>query len=685
MSKIEKNILLILKILTFLIPFSLILVCPRYFCPFNLFFPYITGKAIFFRILVEISFALILILLLRNLQYLPKKEEYIFWSSILLAIVLLLTVPFSIRPYLSFWGNAERMEGYWGLIHFFMWFWVLYILFKIVPNFKKTIFYSFLIVLYIVSLIEISQRLQGTIRPDSTFGNPTYVGFFSVLIFFLCLYFLKNSTKFEKPFIFMGIIFSLLNIIISATRGSLLALLIALPTSLLYYFLSSKTKLLTKIIVSLSIFIFLLFFFLLINSQYAQYLGILKRTYDTLRNPATYMARWLAWGIFLNAWKERPIFGYGLENSPIAYFKSFNPEIFNYEEVIFDRPHNKYIEILATTGIFGAIFWLIFFASIFHSIFRNLTNNYEKAVLLGLFLGYLGQNLTLFDIQASYLPFFFGLSLLSPLYAFEKKKVIQNISLKILIFSLLFFGIFINLFHFYIVREIINAIHAPYPLGLHKFKHLISFNTNFIPEIATMAHRYLETNIARVENLSEANDFTEIYYRAFKKDPYDPRIQNMLILHLSRLINAKKISNLDYSFEYNLVLYIYGTYLKIYPNYLDLKLDYAKFLQSMGEYEKALRVLEEIRTIYRESPRVYFLLANLYYLLNKKDIALSLIKETISRGHKPQNQIQYLIVLRILKDTSPGWFKEVLNEYQKNFPGTSSIEILEKVLKETSN
>ncbi len=680
MKKEDKYILFFIKLLVFIIPFSLILVCPRYFCTFNLFFPYITGKGIFFRILVEIAFALTLILLLRNLQFLPKNNDYVFWSSVLLAIGLLFLIPFSIRPYLSFWGNAERMEGYWGLIHFLMWFWILYILFKIEPNYKKTVFYSFLIVLYIVSLIEISQSLQGIIRPDSTFGNPTYVGFFSVLMFFICLYFLKNSSIFEKIFIFLGIFFSLLNIIISQTRGSVLALLIAIPAALLYYFLSSKTKIWIKISVILFILSFLALFYLLINSPYAEYLGILKRLYDTLKDPRAYMSRWLAWGIFLNAWKEKPLLGYGLENSPIAYFKAFNPEIFNYEEVIFDRPHNKYIEILVTTGILGGIFWLIFFISIFYAIFKNLNNNYEKAILFGFFLGYLGQNLTLFDIQASYLPFFFGLSLLSQSSLFQGKKAIRNISLRILIFGLLFLGLFINLFHFYIVREIINAITSPYPLGIAKFQHLISFNTNFIPEIATMAHRYLEGNISKVETLEEVNDFTKIYVRAFKKDPYDPRIHNILILHLSRLLNAKQKIGLDYTPEYNLILKVYESYLKIYPNYPDLQLDYAKFLQSMGKYEEALKILENVKVKYRESPRVVFMLANLYHLLGKKDIAFELIKETIARGLRPQNQIQYLIVLRILKDTAPDWFEEILNEYKQNFNDTSSIEILKKAL-----
>ena len=74
MAQEEKSILFLIKIILFLIPFSLLLVCPGSFCSFNLFFPYITGKAIYFRILIEIAFALTLILILKNINYLPKKH-----------------------------------------------------------------------------------------------------------------------------------------------------------------------------------------------------------------------------------------------------------------------------------------------------------------------------------------------------------------------------------------------------------------------------------------------------------------------------------------------------------------------------------------------------------------------------------------------------------------------------------
>ena len=575
------------------------------------------------------------------------------------------------------------MEGFWGLFHFILWFLVLYVVFRIDPDYKKTLFYSLLIVHYIVSLKEISQYLQGTVRPDSTFGNATFVGFFSVLMIFISLYFLKGSDKLEKLLILVAILFALGNIFISETRGSILALGIAIPISLLYYFLFSEVKITYKILVIILIFLLIIFSYIFINSEYSKYIPGIRRVYDTFRDPRAYMARYLAWGIFLKAWKEKPLIGYGLENSPIAYFDNFNPEIYNYEEVIFDRPHNKYIEILVTTGLIGFLFWLIFILSIFYSIFKNLEDRYLKSVMLGFILAYLGQNITLFDIQASYIPFFFGLSLLTPPFKLdEKRKSFERLSLQILIYGLLTIGVLLNLFHFYIVYTIITAIDSPFPKGLIIFERLISYNTQFVPEIAVMTSRYLEANIGKVNSINDINRVTEIYLKALNKDKYDARIYNILTVHLSRIVNAKRKVGLDYSYDLNLLFKIFEQYMKTYPKYPDIQMEYANILQSLGEYEKARKILESLKINYKDSTRIIYLLANLYYQLGDKEKALELLRENFTRRFYPQTPLQYLIAIRILYKTGN---KEeaikLINEYKTKFNDPSSLNILNEILK----
>jgi len=665
----EKNILFLIKVLLFLAPLSLILVCPGYFCPFNLFFPYITGKAIFFRIIVEISLLLMFFFLISNKQYFPKfqKSDILFWISVIFILGIIFVNIFSLRPYLSFWGNAERSEGVWGLLHFIIWFWLLWIVFKIDPNFKKTIFFSFLIALYIISFIQIQLFLKAWIdfkagkpadlRPSSTLGNATYVGFFGNLMLFLCLYFLKNSNKAEKFYIFIGIILSIISILFSQTRGAILGISFALFAFFIYYFLTSKTKSSIKI---LSLFLIILLFFgfyQFLKTPYALKIPGINRISESLQNPASYMPRLISWQIFLDAWKSRPIFGYGLENSPIAYFKHFKPEIFNYEEVIFDRPHNKYIEVLVTNGIIGALCWLLLYLGFLSYIFLNEKDSYLRASLLGFFVGYLVQNFTLFDIQASYLTLFFGYALLSLKEENIKKEKINEahiLPLQTLVTGLITLAVIYNFYSFYIVYKIIVFLRDNnFSSGLETIKDLANRKSPFLPEIALMASRYFEDNLDKVNSVDQINDLLNVYYKAFELDPYDTRIYNILQFNLVRLYNLKKMNNLDTS-EYEKELEdLFQRYINLYPKVLDFKLQYVEYLKIKGDTNTALRYLESIdkKEIKGNFKYIFGYLSSLNSLSKEKAFVF-LDEVLVVDKTYPRNQFEYLIVIKVLKDNN---------------------------------
>jgi len=64
----------------------------------------------------------------------------------------------------------------------------------------------------------------------------------------------------------------------------------------------------------------------------------------------------------INAWKEKPIFGWGLENYKWGFLKHFIPDMVNNNpnDITFDRVHNMPLEILATTGIVGFVAYTYF-------------------------------------------------------------------------------------------------------------------------------------------------------------------------------------------------------------------------------------------------------------------------------------------------------------------------------------
>ena len=74
------------------------------------FFPYISSKTFYFRLIIEIAFGLYLWIVFKNASFRPK------WSWIERALVIYVAIVFvtsliGINFYRSFWGNVERGEG----------------------------------------------------------------------------------------------------------------------------------------------------------------------------------------------------------------------------------------------------------------------------------------------------------------------------------------------------------------------------------------------------------------------------------------------------------------------------------------------------------------------------------------------------------------------------------------------
>src|SRR6185437_12185530 len=100
------------------------------------------------------------------------------------------------------------------------------------------------------------------------------------------------------------------------------------------------------------------------TSSIAQHLPtVLLRLAST--NPAgSDESRTMQWRAAIEAFKDRPLLGYGLENHHLAWSAHFDPDIQRVDTEIFDRTHNQFLEVLATTGIVGSVAFLAIWLAI---------------------------------------------------------------------------------------------------------------------------------------------------------------------------------------------------------------------------------------------------------------------------------------------------------------------------------
>ena len=538
---------------------------------------------------------------------------------------------------------------------------------------------------FLISLQEIYQKFSLHVsRPFATLGNADYIGFFSLLVIFLCFYFYREE-KSKSGKIVIGLL-ALVNLgamIASETRGSILALGAAgifLIIALISISIKDKRR---KLAFFGLVIVFVVGFYGLVKSPIAEHLPGINRLHTTLQSNSSYIARLIAWQIFLRASLVHPIAGYGLENEPIAYFDKFEPRIFNYEQVIFDRPHNKYIEILVTTGLIGTIFYLIFYGSILTDLLAE-DDKTKKYILISLFLAYLFDNFILFDMQASYLLFFFGLALIARPVQLEKPKTNEHqLSLKILISGLVGLGLLFNIYNVYILSRIIANLNLPPEEALANYDQLANYAGPYLEEEAIIVSNYFKGNIKNINNLAELNLIKDVFRKAYARDPYDIRIVSNYATFLGQMVDIEKANHLPDQADLNQAKIVFEQAVKQFNHFPDLYLNYAIFLHQTNNDARAYQLTVETEKYYKNYPGGLVLTAEVMSLLNKNKEALALIEQAEAKGYQPSQNLQTgLITLRVyIRNKKINQANQLLRQLLKNNPDPKTQATIIQVVK----
>ena len=413
------------------------------------FFPFVTPKTIYFRILVEIIFAAYLFLAMSFSQYRPRIN--ILAISIFLFIgVLVLTSYLGINFERSFWSTYERMTGLFTMFHLLAFFIILTSVFQKREDWEKILATS-IIVGVLLSLYVLLTSQQLSTRGGGTIGNTSFMATYLLFdIFFAIILFLVKRGDWR---IFSGISLAILlpTLLTSSARGAIISFSGGLVLLFLGYLIFSEKKILKRTGI-------VLIFFLII-------LGIILAIYQPLfvKNKIKAISRDMEprFIVWKKAWKgflERPIFGWGPENFNVVFLKFFNPCMFLGEcggEIWFDRVHNVILDTLITTGIVGILSYLLIFAIAIFCLLKACLKTKGNDIFLPLGMAillivYFFQNLLVFDMISSYTVFFLSLGFISFLVK-KKENLSQDSSEKqinpffgslILIFTifLLYFG-----------------------------------------------------------------------------------------------------------------------------------------------------------------------------------------------------------------------------------------------------
>ena len=413
-------------------------------------FPYVVGKALWTRTLIEIAFGLWVILLLRDSSYRFPKSWTLAVLGVYVLIALLATV-FSVSITRSLWSTYERMQGWVDLAHWATFVVILVSTHRTWAHWRALLNFNLGVAIVIGLLgltqlfdIRVFEYLQYRNRLDITLGNPTYVGGYMLVSFFIASAFLAESfldrsasetrgravnrrrrrraqrggglsaippENLWRAFWVAAIALTLVMVFLSGTRSAAVALAAGVLVFGVGYSLWGGSQQLrraaigtTAVIAALALVV--LIFILVRAGTDVERIDLpgtmIERLLNTGVRDRSVEGRIIAAQIGWEAFLDRPLLGWGPENYTVGYDRHVVPEVFAKGATSFDQAHNKLIEELTTKGLLGLVGYLalwVTMAVVFVRKVRYLARGQQAfSFLIGAALiGYFTQNLFLFD------------------------------------------------------------------------------------------------------------------------------------------------------------------------------------------------------------------------------------------------------------------------------------------------
>lgn len=386
-------------------------------------FPFIVGKYSFFRTTVDLS----LIFFLLGLLFAPDSKIYeerilkLFKSPIFIAVsvftlMFLLAGFFGVNPSFSFWSNFERGEGGLQILHLYLFFSLLTILFKDKKNWNLLFWISIIAALLVVfygvgaslkyndaemitrniggveqkefsgkggPLYQTFKNFMGPnfnepgYRFSGSIGNSSYAAAYFIFAMFYSCYLLvsrKDLKSFGSIVLMVLAAIFILFFFLSATRGAFVGLLIGILSSLVYLaWISKKWRKYIFISAFALIVVFSLGIYSYRNFESFRKISV-ARIFDISISAQTFQHRAIMWKIAWDGFKERPLLGWGPENYTNVFDQHYNTNYYTPGQGMgawFDRAHSVIFDYLSETGIMGLISYLSIFVAFYWMFFKK--------------------------------------------------------------------------------------------------------------------------------------------------------------------------------------------------------------------------------------------------------------------------------------------------------------------------
>ena len=393
----------------FLIPLAPLIVANGFF------FPFITGKALYFRALVEVAFVAWVALAFLDKEYRPRFS----WIGVaVLAFVawMFIADALAINAVKAFWSNFERMEGWVLLAHLLGFFFASSAILRVGKRWRAWFLTSLAVSVIICghALLQLAGVVpihQGSTRIDASLGNSAYLAIYLLFTTFVAgwLALTEERVWLKWSLVALGVLAGIL-IFFTETRGTIIGLALGLALAACLTALTAGHHARRYAAGALALLLLLSgSFYLARHSSFVQSNSTLQRVASiSLEDGQT---RFAIWHMAYEGFLVSPVAGWGQEGFNYVFTRFYDPSLYE-QEPWFDRAHNAFIDWLIAGGAPGFLLFIALFVSVLCLLWsRSELSRPERIALTGALVGYAVHNLFVFDNLYSYVYFFAVLAL----------------------------------------------------------------------------------------------------------------------------------------------------------------------------------------------------------------------------------------------------------------------------------
>lgn len=385
------------------------LLMPLMFIPIVIF-PFVFSKLIFFQVLIGLTFPAYLILAWVEPKYRPRLSM-LYLSIIAYFIAIGLSAIFSVDPLRSWWGNQERMNGMFTLLHFLAWLSMTIGVIKTWPQWRRFLNYEIGLSVFMAGVALLQKPFPKLLmfpagdRVGGLLDNPIYMAAYQIFnLFFIALLWMKGGNRNAKIWYAVAAVADIAAFIAAQSRGALLGLAAGIVVFAIAYGAMTTNKKAKRWVLAGVVCVFA-GYGLLFAMRDVSFVRDSSLSRFTNFSGST-RTRLIAWEIAWKGFLDRPLTGWGFDTFHILFNEKYNPESlrFGYYETWFDRAHNTVLDIVSMTGLFGLVTFIAIFSALFWTVIRAHRKGWidtpVTSILISLPVAYFVQNLFVFDHPA---------------------------------------------------------------------------------------------------------------------------------------------------------------------------------------------------------------------------------------------------------------------------------------------